>query len=155
MTDADKPKFLEALVALASLYSRELDEAAIMLYWDAVRHLSMAAFQSAVRHAAATAEHFPPPAVLAPVVTDTKHRAALAWDETLRLAARSSSDHSDPTAAEAMRAMGGGKALGQRPADDLARWGRKEFIETYCDIASQQQRRMLHTKPSAKELADE
>lgn len=61
----------------------------------------------------------------------TSTRAVDAWPEVLRLASRSSSAHSDPIAAEAIKMMGGGGRLGGMRSDELLVWGKKEFLECY------------------------
>lgn len=63
------------------------------------------------------------------------NKAADAWPEVLALAKRSSGDHQDPVAREAIKAMGGGARLGAMRADELLVWGRKEFLELYVQIA--------------------
>jgi len=140
----EKPKFLEAILGLASLFSRELDDAAIMLYWDAVRRMSLEDFRVAVRVAAKVEDHFPPPAVLL-ALTSVKASlmAANAWPEVMAKARNSSGNHSDPIAAEAIRLMGGGKRLGQMAEEDLEVWGRKRFEELYQDLVEAKEREPL------------
>lgn len=58
-----------------------------------------------------------------------------AWPEVLRLASRSSGEHSDPIAREVIRMMGGGTRLGRMRSDELHVWGKKEFIELYGQVA--------------------
>ena len=79
---------------------------------------------------------------------DWRVKAAESWPEVLRLAQRSSGDHSDPVAREAIKRMGGGKRLGQMSWDDLNVWGKKEFEQTYAelvdDYAGRQLRELSH-----------
>lgn len=82
---------------------------------------------------------------------DAKSRAAEAWPEVIKLATRSSGDHSDPIAAAAIRRMGGGRALGQMKRADLERHGRRDFEAHYVDIAAQPQD--LEALPSAERKA--
>lgn len=60
--------------------------------------------------------------------------AAEAWPELLKIAARSSGDHSDPIAREVIRLMGGGKRLGSMAVGELAIWGRKQFEVLYEEV---------------------
>lgn len=62
--------------------------------------------------------------------------AKLAWPEVMQLAKRSSGEHSDPIAAEAIRLMGGGRRLGQATEQEMEIWGKKEFIQLYDVVSS-------------------
>lgn len=57
-----------------------------------------------------------------------------AWPEVLALASRSSGEHSDPIAAEAIRRMGGVRALGSMDNDRLKVWAKREFIGLYEQV---------------------
>lgn len=78
-------------------------------------------------------------------------RAAEAWPEVLRLATRSSSEHSDPIAAEAIQLMGGGGRLGRMRSDELHVWGRKEFMERYADVARRVETDAVRRRLKARE----
>lgn len=62
-------------------------------------------------------------------------KAAQAWPEVMQLASRSSGDHSDPIAKEAIRLMGGGRRLGCMKTSELEVWGRKEFEVIYAEVS--------------------
>lgn len=79
-----------------------------------------------------------------------KQRAHDAWPEVMKLAGRSSSEHSDPIARRVLRLMGGGKRLGNMNREELEKWGRKEFVELYEEQSSRPDADMLpgHDEPN-------
>ena len=116
--------------------------ASLATYWELLRSYDpdslRAAFAVAWRRCP---EWFPSAGQLAALVEgEPNERAEEAWPEVLRLARRSSGEHSDPVAAEAIRRMGGGLALGRMRSDELAVWGKKEFRSLYLECIRQQQR---------------
>ena len=124
--------------------------ASVATYWEALRGLDpddiRAAFAVAWRR---FPDWFPSAGQLLAAIDDTDGKADEAWPELLRLARRSSGDHTDPVARAAIARMGGGCALGQMRSDELHVWGRKQFRELYRDIVRERQRERARAALSA------
>lgn len=151
MRPEDEPEFAKALDAMASMFTRELDDPAILLYWGAVQSITIDQFKAAIVIAAASCRHFPPPVELLEFVAPAPSpmlQAAEAWPEVVRLAGRSNGDHSDPIAAKVIQLMGGGRVLGGTGTKELEVWGRKRFMELYSEVALREDQKELNAAPA-------
>lgn len=147
MAQMTRPEFLAAMTRLRAMYSNAVrDEshwaAQVATYWEALRGYDgeelRAAFAVAWRR---HPEWFPSCGQLDALVGgECSTRAADAWPEVLRLASRSSGEHSDPVAREAIRLMGGGPRLGRMQSAELEGWGRREFMRCYDEANKIRQR---------------
>lgn len=138
MNTSDFMDFAKTINGLAAIHGKPMDEGLIDGYWMALEDLSKQDFFEAAKKAAKTLKWFPKPSELRELVLDTKpaDAAKLAWPEVMQLAKRSSGEHSDPIAAEAIRLMGGGRRLGQATEQDLEIWGKKEFCQLYETVST-------------------
>jgi hypothetical protein len=136
MTNEDRPKFAERMVALAELYSTELSAEAIEIYFRALHDINLEGFQRAVSEAARRCKFFPKPVELLELVSggNAHERASNAW-MILQGAVGShgsyrSVEFEDPVAGRAVQDMGGWLKI-CRPAEDEV-WMRKRFLELYA-----------------------
>lgn len=146
MRQMTRTEFASLMARLRAHYQHPVTDdslwlASVTTYWDALRPLD----PDEIRTAFAVAwrrwpDWFPSAGQLLAAIDDTDTKADEAWPELVRLARRSSGDHSNPVAREAIRRMGGGCALGQMRSDELHVWGRKQFREHYRDVVRDRQR---------------
>lgn len=137
MEKQHKPRFLQSLEALAELYQRELSAAAIEMWWRAMAHIPVAAFEAAVAKAAITCDRFPLPVKIRELAGEMAagERAVMAW-AAMRRAARThgsyrSIDFDDPLINATVRNMGGWIQICATDEKDFDVWGRKEFERIY------------------------
>jgi len=137
MQTENKRQFLEAISSLAALFSRELDDAAIALYWEAIRDMSIPQFQAAVRKAAKECSFFPPPVKLLEFAgLDPESNARTVWSQLVANGIRGDWSVEDRIGKEALSNIGGAWRLRHASAFDLQNRIRNEFLEQYRRIAS-------------------
>lgn len=152
----DKPRFLEAITALAALFSRELDDAAIALYWEAVRSVPLQEFQAAVAQAAKTCGFFPPPTKLLEFAgLDPESNARTAWSRVIANGMRGEWSVDDPLTRSALAAIGGSWRLRHATANEMEGRIRNEFIEQYRLLAAESRPSMLTDGTSDSERVRE
>jgi len=80
----DKPKFEEALAAMAELYDKSLSPTALELYWSSLKDFEIAQIQRAFGSLAKTARFFPKPVDFIEAMqgqgVSTQDAAMTAWD---------------------------------------------------------------------------
>lgn len=160
MPPMNRTEFTALMTRLRSCYQNAITDqslwlASVTTYWDLLSGYRpadvRAAFQLAWRR---FPDWFPSAGQLASLIEGRNgDRAEEAWPEVLRLASKSSGDHSDPIAAEAIRRMGGGAALGRMRSDELAVWGKKEFLGLYQDVARVRDETRVRNAVQASQLA--
>jgi len=166
MQKMSRTEFTAAMSRLRACYQNGIKDKALWLaslstYWD----LLSAYEADDIRAAFAVAwrrypDWMPSAGQLASLVEKSSSTAAAeAWLEVLRLASRSSGDHSDPIARKAISMMGGGSYLGRQSTRDLETWARKRFDELYVQLAKETDTETTkaalgaHRAPSASSLA--
>lgn len=112
-------------------------KASIVTYWELIgQHYSADRLRQAFGEAWRRYPAWMPSAgQLVSLLEDPALQAAEAWPEVVRLASRSSIEHSDPVAREALIAMGGGSRLGRVTTAELQGPIRREFTERYVTVA--------------------
>jgi len=157
MSKMQRTEFAALMAKLRACYQNPVSDksqwlASLSTYWELLHGYGdtdiRAAFALAWRK---HVDWMPSAGQLARLIEDRCEASADdAWPEVLRLATRSSSDHSDPIAREAIKAMGGGARLGAMRLDELQGWGRKEFREAYARL---RKRKDIDDAVAAAELA--
>jgi len=148
----DYKKFKQGLEVLAATLGAQLNEATLRGYWVALTdEVSDESFAAAVRTAMKSCRFMPKPVELRELCgADGYGKAEQAWEYALKAArnCRASYDFEDKLVNACIRKMGGLRSLSMRKADDLAQWGRKEFLEHYSQLSKQQvdPRELEHTK---------
>lgn len=142
MTQADRPRFLAALGALAVATGTPLDEARSRAYWMALDDLPIEAIERAVRSALRSARFFPRPVELREACGDIPPagRAAIAF-EAVRRAIREQGAYrsvafDDPLVNATVRNLGGWPRLCGQTKDELDKWTRKDFERVYAALAA-------------------
>jgi hypothetical protein len=119
----------------------DLWDASVARYWEDIQKFDAVAVRRAFASAPDQHQNWMPSLgqlkeLINSQGTNFKVNALDAWPDVLKLAARSSDEHSDPIARQALKSMGGGRRLGQMPQADLEVWGKKEFLDAYAELAT-------------------
>jgi hypothetical protein len=136
MQQADFTRFRNVMAGMAELYSRELSNTLLDVYWLALRSWTLAEFEAAADKLMQTATFMPRPAEFNEIrkaALPTKGEAWAAVLMHLRGGYRDGSGISPETDA-AVRALGGYKTLAMMPTTDL-HWQEKRFAEHYGEAA--------------------
>jgi hypothetical protein len=148
VTPADADAFVRELAPLNLVFPRdELTPAAQVVYFEALRDLTLDQVRVAVARAIRESRFMPKPAELRTFALGTdEERAALAWGRAHRAALKGYGTHrpldfADPVLHAAVTAMGGWGQLyrlGHRDAEGVdAAVARKEFVELYLAFLHQ------------------
>jgi hypothetical protein len=74
MTDTDRPAFLKLMQRLGVTFNRQIDDAVLMVFWDALDDLKIEDLDDAARDWCREGDRFPVPANLREGVRDLKRR---------------------------------------------------------------------------------
>ena len=87
MEKKDYPEFLQTMVGLAEVLGpKELSEAQLLLYWNALKSLSIEQFRRSVELVVSTSKFFPKPAELISAITlDASGEAIVAYDKAIEI----------------------------------------------------------------------
>jgi hypothetical protein len=142
MTNADRKQFGVLMGVLCAAFGREAGEPTVQAFWFALGDLDIDALSRAVAEYLRTGKRFPAPADIRELAAGTGDDAAnTAWEQVLRLARNSrSAQHPDPIAEAVVKQLGGWLVLGQKDAEQLATWTRKEFLALYADELARERR---------------
>lgn len=89
MTEADRPHFVETLVAFAEIKGRKLSLPQVELYWRSMREWPIEAFDMAAEHLLKTSQYFPDPYAFEQLRKSTRATAGEAWKLALEHASSS------------------------------------------------------------------
>jgi hypothetical protein len=142
----DRLSFAKLISGLAVALGRELSEAAIEIYWNALARFSDEQINEAINAAAQTCKFFPKPVELIELVEGNREeRATAAWDSLLTAIQRHGNYASvmfeDPKIARCVQMMGGWGKVCQTPVEDT-KWACIEFVKLY--------RSLTHDPPAEK-----
>lgn len=165
MTDADRPRFAELMLALSETFESQVSSLRMQLYFDSLRDLPIESVTSAVQAAIDRLKFFPKPVELREMVDGpVADAAALAWAEFTREVGRVGymrTPSLPATTMETVRIVFGGwrQACGSLPAPDSERapelmgW-RKQFIAAYGDTTRREAIQALTTGEAKNAIAD-
>lgn len=137
MTDADRPKFAEAVAALAATFGRECDEVAFRGYWMGLDDLALDDVLRACKRALRERERMPTVAELRKLagVMDDTDRALAAWSHFEQTAAGwgayKTVDFDDKLINATVRHLGGWIRCCELPPNEFDTWLRKDFLKAY------------------------
>lgn len=143
MTGDDKPQFAMIITALAETLDRQLSEAVIALYFEALRDLSIDDVERGAAQCIRTMKFMPKPVEIREAAgrgeSSGQERAVLAWSEAWDAVSRFGSYRSvtfaDVVTGEVIRRLGGWPRFCRPDQDE--QWARKEFLELYGALAAQ------------------
>lgn len=165
MTDTDRPRFAELMLALSETFESQVSSLRMQLYFDSLRDVPIESVTSAVQAAIDRLKFFPKPVelreLIAGPVADT---AALAWADFVSEVSRVGymrTPSLPATTMETIRIVFGGwrQACGALPAADGERapefmgW-RKQFIAAYGDTTRREAAQALTTGEAKNAIAD-
>lgn len=135
MDNVDKTRFVQAFMAMAEIYNRELTSSLMTMYFEDLMDFSIDAVLEALRGHRRDPERgqfFPKPADLIDKLEgSSKEQALEAWPEVLRLASNSRcAVAADPISQQVVLDMGGWRRFGMVDAKELS-WMQREFLERY------------------------
>ncbi len=127
------PEFVARVAAIGELFGKELSQAVMQIYWETLKDLSLADFQTATNIVVKSSKFMPRPAELREaVLPDLKSVAALAYDRLIRAVSEvgtyKSVTFDDPVLNCVVDSLGGWIALGEKTPDE---WLRKEAERLY------------------------
>lgn len=137
MTDADRAKFAESIVAMAATFGREVDQPALLGYWYGLCDLNVDDVQRAIIAGIRTKKFMPAVAELRELAGELPPatRALVAWDALCRAVAEHGGYRSvafdDPALTASIRQLGGWQRICDTPADQFDVWLRKDFLSIY------------------------
>lgn len=136
MIDADKPKFCKTLLGLALTkppYAK-LEPEAYEIWWQSLRDWTLAEFQQAATHLAKSVEFMPNPYHFEQLRKAARPTAGEAWTQIREMARQSfSGEPADPVAAQALRTLGGLRAVAMCESDKV-HFLERGFAEHYESI---------------------
>lgn len=138
MKISDEAEFGAMLSTLGTVFGVEVEPAMIETYFAALDNLSLRAVGLAITAAIKTCEFMPRPVALRRLAGERSpaEMAAGAWEIAIKLARNiQDAEHPDPVAEQAVKRLGGWRAIGLVDDDRLV-WVRKEFLELYLDGAT-------------------
>lgn len=133
MTENDFNQFSNIVVGLAELKGRAISAAGIKLYWNAMQHWPIQAFEAAAHHLVRICAFMPSPKDFEDLRRAQRPAGEEIWPRVQRWIRGFDMAPNDPIAVRAVAAMGGAYALGMRDSRD-AHWMAKEFSEHYAEL---------------------
>ena len=160
MTGSDRPAFASCLARICIAYNRELDEALISVYADALSDLDLHDIETATSACIRTERFFPTPAALREsILGSPKSRALTAW-HTLKYAAINGGFFdlaTNPQILAAVNELGGFQrtyaAIVDASEDEYSlNQIARDFSEAYVSCLSQPPHHAPHISPSPHPL---
>lgn len=111
MIPADYQGFRDVVLGFAELKGKQLSAPAIELYWRAMQHWTLADFRRAAEHLLRICEFMPVPKDFEDLRKAGRPTAGEAWGEVLECARRGLDPPDDCATAQALRAIGGIRAV--------------------------------------------
>jgi len=141
MNNQDYNEFKSKMTAMGELYSKDISDSLLDIYWNALKNISIQDFNKGISlHTVDqdSGRFFPKPANIYGNVTVSQGQyddnaadsANLAWEQVMLAASGRRVDITDQKALAAIRSQGGINRIGLTNYDDLV-WVKKEFIEAY------------------------
>lgn len=134
MTEADEPRFYAVLTGLSEIFGKPLNDAALDLWWNALRNMDLDTFNAAANKVAASSKFMPRPADFIEAAHGTPDdRASQAFDVARQavadLGAYGTVQFTDPAIYATIKALGGWQQFCSTTQDE--QWLRKEWIGIY------------------------
>lgn len=131
-------EFRNGMQLLGAAFAFEITDAVLRSYWFALHdEVSDEDFAKTIKHFMKRGKFMPKPSEIAELCEGNYGGGERAWEYALKAARnrRISYRFEDPLIAVCIERMGGLRAMALRNAEDLQKWGRKEFLETYASLS--------------------
>lgn len=130
-------RFALAISALCAAFNREADESAFTAFEWGLEGISADAIERGVKLAVSECEFMPTPAKLRELCGSLTHnaRALHAWNAAVaaipKHGAYRSVEFDDPLINATVRSLGGWTAFCWKDSEELHKWTKKDFVQTY------------------------
>ena len=136
MNNDHKAEFMKEIVIMAELFSKDLTESLMELYWQALSDMSLDGYKKAINKITQTSTFFPKPVDFRNALAgDTDTKAVIAWEKVMRAKSSVGSYGSvrfdDPLIHSVISMMGGWVAVCRMEEFDSEKWQRIEFEKSY------------------------
>jgi len=138
MEEKDKENFAKMLLGLGELFDKEISEALVSIYWEALKPYSWQAVKNAFNKAALACKFFPKPVEILEFIQGSKtEQAEEAWglllDAIRQHGPYVSVTFADGRIARCVELMGGWEAVNNWKTDEL-QFRRKDFLAIYKSL---------------------
>lgn len=147
-------RFKLIMRGLFVIYSKQNDAEIVKIYWGLMKDYDIQAIEAAFKKYVISdekCEFFPKPGQIIKLITgsekaDETHEAHEKWAEIIESVKSGRYEIADDSVYEAVRQIGGLRAIGMINEDRLD-WKKREFIERYLDILDRNKRKLMLGAP--------